>query len=209
MNHNRSITGVGRLNLNPGSLTLEMTKMKKFFSMLTVALVVAPLSLIAAEAVKSGPQVGERVPGPFHPLNVNGKTAGEKACLFCRHSGKPVAMVFARDINPTTVALIKKLDNEVVKNKEHKMGSFVVFLGETEALESRLKDVVKKEKISNCEIAIDNAGGPEGYNVAPEADVTIVLYSEGKVKANHSFKKGALTEKDIETVVKELPKILE
>ena len=37
---------------------------------------------LAADTVKSGPQVGKPVPGPFHPLNINGETAGEKACLF-------------------------------------------------------------------------------------------------------------------------------
>ena len=48
----------------------------------TVALaLVAVLALVggiqAADDVKSGPQVGKDVPGPFHPLNVNGPNAGE------------------------------------------------------------------------------------------------------------------------------------
>ena len=35
----------------------------------------------AGEALKSGPQVGQKLAGPFHPLNVTGKKAGEKHCL--------------------------------------------------------------------------------------------------------------------------------
>jgi len=35
----------------------------------------------AGEALKSGPQVGKSLPGPFHPLNVTGKQAGNKHCL--------------------------------------------------------------------------------------------------------------------------------
>lgn len=31
--------------------------------------------------LKSGPQKGSTIPGPFHPLNVTGESAGEKACL--------------------------------------------------------------------------------------------------------------------------------
>lgn len=31
--------------------------------------------------LKSGPEVGKNIPGPFHPLNINGSKAGEKACL--------------------------------------------------------------------------------------------------------------------------------
>ncbi len=38
-------------------------------------------SLIAAEGLKSGPQPGQSLPGPFHPLNVTGSAKGQKACL--------------------------------------------------------------------------------------------------------------------------------
>jgi hypothetical protein len=36
--------------------------------------------VIAAEELKSGPQPGNAIPGPFHPLNVTGSAAGQKAC---------------------------------------------------------------------------------------------------------------------------------
>ncbi len=35
----------------------------------------------AADDLKSGPQVGKNIPGPFHPLNVTGTAAGRKHCL--------------------------------------------------------------------------------------------------------------------------------
>lgn len=34
-----------------------------------------------AAELKSGPQVGEKLPGAFHPLNINGPTPGQKQCL--------------------------------------------------------------------------------------------------------------------------------
>jgi hypothetical protein len=37
--------------------------------------------VFADDALKSGPQVGKGIPGPFHPLNVTGKKAGQKNCL--------------------------------------------------------------------------------------------------------------------------------
>lgn len=37
-------------------------------------------SAIAAEPIKSGPQPGDDVPGPFHVLNLSGPAAGEKNC---------------------------------------------------------------------------------------------------------------------------------
>ena len=47
-----------------------------------------------------------------------------------------------------------------------------------------------------------------GYNVAKDADVPVVLYVERKVKANHAFKTGEMTDKDIEKIVSEVPMIL-
>jgi hypothetical protein len=38
-------------------------------------------SVLAADALKSGPQTGTNIPGAFHPLNVTGNAAGKKNCL--------------------------------------------------------------------------------------------------------------------------------
>jgi len=35
----------------------------------------------AGGGLKSGPQVGEEVPGAFFPLNITGKQAGQEYCL--------------------------------------------------------------------------------------------------------------------------------
>ena len=120
----------------------------------------------------------------------------------------PVAMVVARENSPELVKLIKKLDAATVKNTDKSMGSFVVFLNDKEGLEKELADVASQEKIQKTVLAVDNTGGPKAYNVAKEADVTVVLYVDRKVKANHAFKKGELTDKDIETIVSEVPMIL-
>ena len=37
--------------------------------------------VLADGSLKSGPQVGDHLPGPFHPLNVTGRQAGKKNCL--------------------------------------------------------------------------------------------------------------------------------
>jgi hypothetical protein len=46
------------------------------------ALAVALLAggALAADDLKSGPQPGQRLAGPFHPLNVTGPGAGQKVC---------------------------------------------------------------------------------------------------------------------------------
>jgi hypothetical protein len=169
-----------------------------------VALVLAATA--GAAGIKSGPQVNEAVPGPFHPLNVNGEYAGQKYCLYCANGERAVAMIFARQVTPSLVKLIKEIDSATV-NSKGAMGSFVVFLGKQESLESQLKKVVKDSKLKETILSIDNPAGPEGYNVAKNADVTVVLYEKHTVKVNHAFKKGELTEKSAKKVLADLSKL--
>jgi hypothetical protein len=45
-----------------------------------LALVLAASSACAGGSLKSGPQSGQRIGGPFNPLNVTGPQAGTKTC---------------------------------------------------------------------------------------------------------------------------------
>jgi len=180
-------------------------KLRLFAAAVAAAALALPAS---AEHVKSGPQAGEKVPGPFHPINVTGEKKGEKFCLFCVNGENPVAMIFARESSPELTKLIKKIDSETTKNKDKSMGSFVVFLSDKEGLDKDLASLAEKEKIQKTVLSIDNPAGPTAYNVAKDADVTVVLYVDRKVKSNHAFKKGEMTDKDIEKIVSEVPMIL-
>jgi hypothetical protein len=162
----------------------------------------------AGESLKSGPQVNEDVPGPFHPLNVTGAKAGEKNCLYCQNGSNPVAVVFAREATPEVTKLIKKLDDCTAKNSDCKMGSYVVFLSDKEGLDKDLKAMADDQKLQKIILSIDNPAGPEDYKINKEADVTVLLYVNHTVKANRAFKKGELCEKCIDEIAKEVPKIL-
>jgi len=83
-------------------------------------------------------------------------------------------MIFAREVNDSLTSLVKKIDAETAKNKGAKMGSFVVFLSEDEKLQDKLKELATKEGIKNTIFSIDNPAGPNGYEVAKDADVTVV-----------------------------------
>jgi hypothetical protein len=188
----------------------EMDTMK-YLSVVALILAVALFAGVAVAekaSITSGPQVGDDLAGPFHPVNINGKFAGEKHCLYCENGNNPVAMVFARQSSPELTKLIKKLDGCVAKNTDAKLGAFVVFCSDDKDLEGKLKDVVKENKIDKVILAIDNPAGPEGYNVSKDADVTVVLYTKRNAKANYAFKKGEFKEKDIDTIVKDVSKIL-
>jgi hypothetical protein len=159
-------------------------------------------------SLRSGPQVGEELPGAFHPLNINGAKAGDKFCLYCANGDAPVAMVFARTPSKELEALVKKLDATCEKNKDAKMGSFVVFCNDATDLEDKLKKMAKDADLKKVVLAIDNPAGPDKYKVAKDADITVVLYVNRTAKANYTFEKGKLTDKDIETIIKDTSKIL-
>ena len=173
---------------------------------LAAALLVTGTALAAS--VKSGPQVGDDLAGPFHPLNVNGAKAGEKFCLYCTNGSNPVAMVFARECSDNLGKLIKKIDACTAKHSDCKMGSFVVFCSNEEGLETKLKKFAGEAKLKKCILAIDNPAGPKGYNVAKDADVTVVLYVDRNVKANYAFKKGELSPEQTTKILADLGKIL-
>ena len=56
--------------------------MRKRYVCAAMALTVLAAACEAqGDGLKSGPQVGKTIPGPFHPLNVTGEAAGKKNCL--------------------------------------------------------------------------------------------------------------------------------
>jgi len=116
-------------------------------------------------------------------------------------------MIFAREVSDNLTSLVKKLDKAAAENKS--MGTpFVVFCSDDEKLEDQLKALAKKEKLSKVVLTIDAKKAGPYDNFDKDADVTVMLYTSRKVKVNHTFKKGELKEKDVETVIKDLEKIL-
>jgi len=100
-------------------------------------------------------------------------------------------MIFAREISDNLTSLVKKIDEATAKNSTNRMGSFVVFLNDEEGFTKKLKEVAKKEGLKECVLSVvDNKAGPPGYNIAKDADVTVVLYNRRTVQSNHAFPGG-------------------
>jgi hypothetical protein len=178
-------------------------------SLKAVALLAIVSGAVVAADLKSGPQAGEKVPGPFHPLNINGEDAGRKECLYCRHGDSPVAAVFARTADDANLKkLISELDAATDRNQKVEMGSFVVFLSDEKAFEGKLKEQAEKAKYKQVTIALDSADGPAKYNISKDADITVLLYKDRVVVANYTFAKGKLGEKDVEKIVADIAKIV-
>jgi len=183
----------------------------KRIDLLLVSLVAAGLGVVevgAAEPVKSGLQPGEKITTIFEPVNVTGEHAGEPYCLICENGLAPVAMLFAREVSEPLLTLIAKLDEATEQNRSREMGSFVVFLSEKDGLREQLAAAATKRGLKRTVLSTYAAGGPEGFNISADADLTVVLYREHEVKANHAFRRGELTDAACKKILADLPKIL-
>jgi hypothetical protein len=111
----------------------------------------------------------------------------------------PVAAVFAREITPGLTSLVKKLE-QAAQSGSPKTKAFVVLMTDDDKAESKMKDLVKAEKVEKVFLTIDNPTGPKNLKIAKDADVTVVLYTGKKVQKTLTFEKGKLTEKEADTV---------
>ena len=161
-----------------------------------------------AEPIRSGLQPGEKITTIFEPLNVNGAHAGEPYCLICENGLSPVVMIFARERSKPLEQLLSRLEAAVVKHRAQSLGAFVVFLGETEQWRAVAADMARTLNLKHVVLAVDAPAGPEGFQVHPDAAVTVVMYREHEVKANHAFRQGGLTPDACEAILADLPKIL-
>jgi hypothetical protein len=118
-------------------------------------------------------------------------------------------VIFAREVSDNLTSLVKKIDEATDKNRSCRMGSFVVFCSDEEGLKKKLENLAKNEKLKRTVLTIDNPAGPEGYDIAKDAEVTVLLYVGQTVKVNHAYKKGELTEGEVNRILSELPKITE
>ena len=118
-------------------------------------------------------------------------------------------MIFAREISDNLTSLVKKLDTCTGKHKDAKMGSFVVFVGADEEVEKKVKELADKEELKHVVLSTDSAeSGPAKYEVAKDADITVVLYTKQEVKSNYAFKKGGLKKEAIDKIIEDVKKIL-
>ena len=173
-----------------------------------VAAITLAAGAVAEESLKSGLQPGEKITTIFEPLNLNGAHANEPFCLICENGLSPVAMVFAREAHEPLLQLLRKLDEASVKHQAKELGTFVVFLNESESLRKELAAAAKRAPWQRLIVSTFDAAGPSGFAVSKDADVTVVLYTEHEVKANHAFRRGALTDAATSVILSDLAKIL-
>jgi hypothetical protein len=126
------------------------TPMHRALKTLACALALIGLSgyARAQDALKSGPQPGEAVPGPFQVLQVTGaKDRTERfVCPVCEGDFGPVVLVFFREpgeANGPVATLLQKLDEFMETHPDLRLGIYGIYLndgGYYDALVNKVED---------------------------------------------------------------------
>jgi hypothetical protein len=118
-----------------------------------------------------------------------------------------VVCVFARKTSEPLASLVKQIDKKIGENASLK--SFVVIMTKDgEKIGEALKKLATEASVKHVPLTmIGEKDGPPDYEISSDADITVLMWNQSKVKVNHAYK-GDLTEKDIETIVSSIPKVL-
>src|SRR3954471_15809270 len=89
----------------------------------------------------------------------------------------PVVCVFARKTSEPLASLVKKIDEKIGEN--NKLKAFVVILTERtdKTTAAELKKLAQNAGIKNVPLTLhQDPGGPADYEIARDADVTVLMW---------------------------------
>jgi len=103
--------------------------------------------------------------------------------------------------------LVKKIDERL---NSPQMGTYVIISNNADGLDQQLRGMAEYEMLKRVSLGI---GAPPGdYNVARDADITVVIYEVGRrnnpVSANFALRKDELDEKQSDAIIAALSKVL-
>lgn len=156
----------------------------------------------ADNEIRSGRQPGEKVPY-FYSRAVTGPLMNKSVCYVCRNGDRPVVMVLLRKTGPQVERLLQNIDRLVDRYRGEGLRSFGVLLSD-----DPLDDAPAVQTFAfngDIDLPLSVAGRAVGtagcQRIHEEAAVTVVLYREQKVVANHAFRDGRLDVDAIRTVL--------
>jgi hypothetical protein len=118
-------------------------------------------------------------------------------------------MVFAKNNAASLAGLVKKLDKLVADKKDSKLTSVVNIMAEEDAAEKAKEEITKfaeTNEVKNVSLSVTDEKSAKNFKINPEADVTVMVYRDKKVTANHAVEAGKLDDKAIEAIVADAEK---
>ena len=115
--------------------------------------------------------------------------------------------VFARKTSEPLASLVKQIDSKIGENRGLK-GFVVLTPKKGEHPAGALEKLAKDAGIKHVPLTIgESPDGPPDYELARDADITVLMWKHHQVKVNHAFK-GELTDTDIAAIVADIPKLV-
>jgi hypothetical protein len=145
-------------------------------------------SLVAAESVFSGPQVGESTE-PFKIRQVFGDAAGEEIDVVAAADGKPLLLIFVHDITRPSIGLTRMLADYAATRAGEGLHSAVVLLTDdatkTETWMKNARHALPQK--TSLGISVDGPEGPGAYGLNREVSLTMLVAKDHKVVANFAL----------------------
>ncbi len=122
-------------------------------------------------------------------------------------------MIFVREVSDPLTSLVKAIDQKISAASgkyPKKLGTFVI-IGDAEGRVDQLHGLAQSEGIQRVNLCIGNP--PPRYEINPEADITVVIYTPGRptknvVTANFALRRGELDESQSIAIVAALTNVL-
>jgi hypothetical protein len=162
-------------------------------------------SVRAADAVYSGPQIGEKTT-PFRVREVVGESLGKERDPVTENAGAPTAFVFVSAIERSLVPLLRVVDQYGAERTNRLKTEIVFLFGDRVAGEERLKAAAGSLKLRpRVGLSLDGAEGPGNYGLNKECLMTILAARSNTVMANFALVQPGIV--DAPKVIEALAKV--
>jgi hypothetical protein len=180
-------------------MTSKSIKSKVFYCALIMTAVALARSS-AADAVFSGPQVGEKTT-PFKVLELTGGGQGKERDPITENAGAPTVTVFVHAVERSLVPLVRVIDQYGAERNSRIKTEVVFLFGDRIEGEQRGKTVANSLRLkSRVGLSLDGAEGPGNYGLNKECMMTVVAAKNNQVTANFAF---------VQPGIADAPKIIE
>jgi cyanophycinase len=188
------------------------------------------LPLCGMEPLPHKYKIGEKLSPHLYEYRVTGNSAGKTGSLTFTYFPQPVVVIYSREMNDSVVRLLKKVDEKTGQYRTkplppnpQRLGSYLVHVCDSQDREKDWKALAEKEKITHTVLAMmvinkdtlaeeAKKGGSTRLDLQAklgEAETTVLLTApRGIVKAGYAYRKGELTDKEIDRILADVTKIL-
>jgi hypothetical protein len=117
-----------------------------------------------------------------------------------------VVCVFARKTSEPLTSLVKQIDKKI--DADAKLKGFVVLMSGEDKAADELRKLAKDAGIQHVPLTLhQDPGGLPEHDISRDADLTVLMWKGHKVVVNLAYT-GTLTDKEVQAILADVPKVL-